>query len=385
MEDCWQEDPSLRPSAFSLLRRLSQPSFQCHIASQVLRDCVAVRGCCFVPSVRQIWVYGEYDQAALDGEGMITEGTQVFIVNADNLTIQGSLEMKERVSSILAVDNKVWIGMTEACVHAYDTTTFQFTDRLHLTDSVSCIASNDTYVFVGQANGHLKCYRKLMLPKETQVVDIEVGDKAIIAMETVGDIVWLSCGNELVILSTEDEVTIETRWNACGENDQVYALVLSKDATLIWSLVRGELAITCWDVHTGKLKHRGDLTGELNWICCEINYDPTYLRLVSLECVGDTLWLGLTCGVIVILSAEEHPKVITNFRAHRNSPKCLLDIPLHSGSRDTHVVLSGGFGEILHSTNLITEQNGVIILWQALSVEQFRLVAQRHKEIQRLD
>lgn len=386
MEDCWQEDPSLRPSAFSLLRKISLPAFQCHITSQVLRDCVAVRGCCFVPSVRQIWVYGEYDQTALDGEGTITEGTQVFILNADNLTIQGSLEMKERVSAILAVDNKVWIGMTEACVHAYDTTTFQFTDRLHLTDSVTCIASNDTYVFVAQANGHLKCYHKLMLPKENMAIDIVVGDKAIIAMETVGDIVWLSCGNELVILSTEDEVTIETRWSACDTSDLVYALVLSRDATLIWSLVRGELAITSWDIHTGKLKHRVDLTEELTWICCEINYDPTYLRLVSLECVGDTLWLGLTCGVIAILSADERPRIVTNFRAHRSSPKCLLDIPQYGGgTSDTHVVLSGGYGEILHSSNLIAEQNGVIISWQALSVEEFQLVAQRHKEIQRLD
>ncbi len=385
MEECWQEDSSLRPSAFSLLKRLSQPYFQCHIASQVLRDCVAVRGCCFVPSVRQIWVYGEYDQAALDEDGLIAEGTQVFILNADSLTVQGSLELKERVSSILAVDNKVWIGMTEACVHAYDTTTFQFTDRLHLADSVTCIASNDTYMFVAQANGHLKCYPKLMLPKDSGTIDIEVGNKAIIAMETVGDIVWLSHGNELVILSTEDDVTIEARWNACGPSDQVYSLVLSKDATLIWSLFRGELAITSWDVHTGKMKHRVDLTEELTWVCCEINYDPTYLRLVSLECVGDTLWLGLTCGVIVILSADEQPKVVTRFRAHRSSPKCLLDIPKQEGSRDTHVVLSGGFGEILHSSNLSSEQNGVIISWQALTMDQFRLVTHRHKDIQKMD
>ena len=385
MEECWQEDPSLRPSAFSLLKRLSQPSFQCHIASQVLRDCVAVRGCCFVPSVRQIWVYGEYDQAALGGDGSIAEGTQVFILNADSLTVQGSLELKERVSSILAVDNKVWIGMTEACVHAYDTTTFQFTDRLHLADSVTCIASNDTFMFVAQANGHLKCYPKLVLPKDSGTIDIEVGNKAIIAMETVGDIVWLSCGNELVILSTEDEITIEARWNACGPSDQVYSLVLSKDATLIWSLFRGELAITSWDVHTGKMKHRVDLTEELNWVCCEINYDPTYLRLVSLECVGDTLWMGLTCGVIVILSADEQPKVVTRFRAHRSSPKCLLDIPKQEGSRDTHVVLSGGFGEIFHSSNLSSEQNGVIISWQALTMDQFRLVTHRHKDIQKMD
>lgn len=385
MEDCWQEDPCLRPSASSLVKRLSLPSFQCHLATQVLRDCISVRGCCFVPSVRQIWVYGEYNKTSTDGDGELFEGTQVFILNADNLTVQGSLELRERASSILAVDSKVWIGMTEACVHAYDCTTFNFTDRLHLNDSVTCIANNDTYVFVAQANGHLKCYHKLMLPKD-KALDIEIGDKVIIAMLTVGDIIWLSCGNELVILDTEDEITVEARWDACDPNEQIYALVLSKDATIIWSLVRGELAITSWNVHTGKKKHSVDLSEELNWICCEINYDPTYLRLVSLECVGDTLWLGLTCGVIVILTADEEPKVITNFRAHRSAPKCLLDIPRQGSQvlQDTHVVLSGGFGDIISSSNASSEQNGVIISWQALTTDQFRLVTRRHKEHHRL-
>ena len=385
MEDCWQEDPCLRPSASSLVKRLSSPSFQCHLATQVLRDGVSVRGCCFVPSVRQIWVYGEYTKSSIDGDGDLFEGTQVFILNADNLTVQGSLELRERASSILAIDSKVWIGMTEACVHAYDCTTFNFTDRLHLNDSVTCIANNDTYVFVAQANGHLKCYHKLMLPKD-KALDIEIGDKVIIAMLTVGEIIWLSCGNELVILDTEDEITVEARWDACDPNNQIYALVLSNDATIIWSLVRGELAITSWNVHTGKKKHSVDLSEELKWICCEINYDPTYLRLVSFECVGDTLWLGLTCGVIVILTAEEEPKVITDFRAHRSAPKCLLDIPRQGSQvlQDTHVVLSGGFGDVVSSSNASSERNGVIISWQALSTDEFRLVTKRQKEHHRL-
>lgn len=379
MEECWQEDPCLRPSAISLTKKLSLPAFQCHLTTQSLRDCESVRGCCYVPSVRQIWVYGEYNRTSIDEEGDLFEGTQVFILNADNLTVQGSLELKERATSILAVDSKVWIGMTEACIHAYDCTTFKFTDRIHLSDSVTCIASNDNYVFVAQANGHLKCYIKLLLPKEAKPIDIEIGDKAIIDMLAVGDIIWLSCGNKLVILDTEDKITIEARWDACDDDDQIYALVLSTDTSTIWSFVRGELTITSWNVNTGKKKHCVNLSEELTWICCEINYDPTYLRLVSLVCVGETLWLGLTCGVIVVLTAEEEPKVITSFRAHRNAPKCLLNIPRQGTQvlEDTHVVLTGGFGDLISGS---CEQSGVIISWQALSTEEYRLVAKRHKD-----
>jgi serine/threonine protein kinase len=383
MEECWQEDATLRPPSSELIQRLSLPAFQCHIATQLLRDCTSVRDCCFVPSVRQVWVYGEYNKESDYGDGDIVEGTQVFILNADTLTIQGTLELKERASALFTVDSKVWIGMTEACVHAYDTTTFRFTDRFKLGDSVTAIADNDGYIFVAQANGHLSCFPKLA-QRESQVIDIEIGGKAIIAMITVNDIIWLSCGNELVILNADDddEVKVEARWIACSPTETIYRLVLSKDYTTVWSTIRGNQSITSWDVHTGEKKLETDLKEEFCWICCELNYDPTYLRLVSVERVQDTLWLGLTCGVIVVLTATEQPHKITYFRAHRNSPKVIMEVPAEEegGVSDCPMVLTGGFGEVSSVASNGSEQNGVIMSWHALKAEEFKLVVKRYSE-----
>ena len=206
MDECWQERPIARPSANNLLLKLLRPSFQCHIASQVLCDFVSVRGCCFVPSVQQIWVYGEYKK---NGEE-ISQGTQVFILSAENLTVQGSLELNERATTICTVDNKVWIGMVELCVHAYDSMTYKFTDRFHLNDSALIIADNDYYTFIGQANGQLKCFSKLQLQNgDCQPIVIDIGDNSITTMVTVDDIIWLGCGSELVILSAPDRVVIK--------------------------------------------------------------------------------------------------------------------------------------------------------------------------------
>ena len=382
MEECWQEESLSRPSADDLLLQLSQPSFQCHIASQVLRDCVSVRGCCFVPSVRQIWVYGEYNKTSLCGDGEISEGTQVFILNAENLTVQGSLELRERASAIFTVDNKVWIGMTELCVHAYDTTTFRFTDRFHLDDSATIIADNDCYVFVGQANGQLKCYSKLQLQRgDCQPVVVEIGDKAIIAMVTVGDIIWLGCGNELVILSAEDEVTMERRAQVCDSSDQVYGMAVSHDTNTVWCLGRNSHSITSWDIHTTEKKSTIDLSEYLKWICCELNYDPSFVRMVSIECVSDTLWVGLSYGVILILTDAEQPEKIIHFKAHKQATKCLLKIP-HSNDLHQHhdhpVILSGGFGEVSSLSSMASEQNGVVMLWHAFTANEFSTVSKRH-------
>ena len=384
MEECWQEESMARPSADGLLLQLSQPSFQCHIASQVLRDCVSVRGCCFVPSVRQIWVYGEYNKTSLCGEGDISEGTQVFILNAENLTVQGSLELRERATAMFTVDNKVWIGMTELCVHAYDTTTFRFTDRFHLDDSATIIADNDCYVFIGQANGQLKCYSKLQLQRgDCQPVVTEIGDKAIIAMVTVGDIIWLGCGNELVILSAEDEVTIERRAEVCESSDQVYGMAVSHNTNTVWCLGRNSHSITSWDIHTTEKKCTINLSEHLKWICCELNYDPTFLRMVSIECVSDTLWVGLSCGVILILTDAEQPKKIIHFKAHRQATKCLLKIPhsddLHQ-QHDHPVILSGGYGEVSSLSSMASEQNGVVMLWHAFTANEFSTASKRYSK-----
>ena len=56
-----------------------------------------------MPSVRQIWVYGKYNK---NGEEEISQETQVFILNADNLTVQGSLELNERATAICTVDRQ---------------------------------------------------------------------------------------------------------------------------------------------------------------------------------------------------------------------------------------------------------------------------------------
>ena len=384
VEECLLEESVMRPSADHLLQQLSEPSFQCHIASQILRDCVSVRGCCFVPSVRHIWVYGEYTKT-FSGEGEVSEGTQVFILNQENLTVQGSLELEERATAMFTVDNKVWIGMTELCVHVYDTTTFHVTNRFQLEDSATIVSDNDHYVFVGQANGHLKCYSKLDLQKGgTKATNVHIGNKAITAIVTVGDVIWLGCSNEVVIATAQEEkVTIEHRVNVCKSTDQVWGLTVSSTTNTVWCLVRGSHCITSLDTHTVEQRHTTDLSEEVKHVCCEFNCDPSLVWIASLECVNDTLWVGLSCGVIMILTDTERPKEIIHFKAHRETIECLLKIP-HSSifhqQQDCPVILSGGYGEVSSLTTTASEQTGVVMLWHALTPNELSTVSKRHKK-----
>ena len=385
MKKCWGEDPDKRPSSRKLVQLISTPSFQCHFSSQALRDCVSVRGCCSVSSLRQIWVYGEYvtRRCNISDNDAEVEGTQVFIVNADDLTVQGSLELKERTNAICTVDSKVWVGMLEASIHVYDSTTFLFTDRIHLKDSVTAITTNDTNTFVGLANGTITYYVKLNFPKECY--DLKIGTKAIICMVPVEASLWVSCGHEIVVLSAEEEVEIVKRLDVCDTKDQVSALVLCEDRSVMWSAVRGSLTLTCWSICTYEKVTSINLSTQLNVVCCDLNLDPSHLRLHSFISTQDTLWIALQNGVIVILSNSEAPEVISWFRAHCSATRCLLEIPCHENSTQSEapVVLSGGFGEHPTLCSLCPPDGGVIMSWQSLTCDQFRILNRRRETVRK--
>ena len=375
MEECWQVDPGTRPTASDLVVKLRQPSFQCHQTSQILPHCLSVRGCCFVPSEKQVWIYGEYNHPDTNSDaGGVSEGTQVFVLNSENFSVQASLELKEKANAIHTVDAKVLIGMSEQCVHAYDTASFQFTNRFYVEDSVTAIATNDSFVFVALANGSVTYYNKLHMPKTSHT--LELGDKAIITMVTVGNDLWIGCGHEIVILDAEPDVCLRSRLVACDPHDQVYSMLASPDCTIIWSLTRARCAVTSWSISEQCKLSEVDLASDLKGLCAEINYDLGYLRLLSQVCINDTLWVGLNCGAIVILKASDKPKYIMYLRAHKNGVKCLLEVPAtENGRQETALVLSGGLGDVSYLGTY--EVTGVAMVWQTLSSREFELLAQR--------
>ena len=379
MEECWEENMYLRPSAAKLVSTLADTHFQCHLSTQTLRDCISVRGCCYVPSLTQVWAYGEYNvfRTNADGTELLIEGTQVFILNATNLTVQGSLELKERANAICTVDSKVWIGMLETCIHVYDSTTFSFTNRIYVNDSVTCIATNDKYAFVGLANGTLTYYEKLKFPDVSD--SIKIGEKAIISMIPVGDCLWIICGNEIVIVcADDDDITITHRLTACQPKDQVYDLVLSSEGKLVFSIIRGSLTLVCWDVGSCKICGSLDLTGVISNVCKSANLETSNTRLLCLECSQDVVWVGVSVGVIILLTATPQPEVVSWFVAHRNTVRCLMSVA-DLNEEGFEVVLSGGYGEESYIKTADSFENGVIMSWQSLNTQELLLLAQREK------
>ena len=159
----------------------------------------------------------------------------------------------------------------------------------------------------------------------------------------------------------------------------MYALAVSHNTNTVWCLVRGSHCITSWNVLTTEKKCTIDLSEDLKWICYELNYDPSFLRVVSVECVNDTIWLGLSCGVIMILTDTEQPRKIIHFKAYQQATECLLKIPLSDDQHHDHpMVLSGGYGEVSSLSNVASERSGVVMLWHAFTANEFSTASKRH-------
>lgn len=371
MQHCWQDDIQARPEASLLVKQLRPLEYQCFLCSQVVRDCVSVRGCCLAQSSRQIWVYGEDES-----------GTQVFILNDEDLSIRGTLHLKARATSICAIDNKVIIGLTENCAHAYDAASFRFTDRLSLQDSVSAIAANDTFVFVGLANGVLIYYNKLQFPKEPH--EILIHEAPIFSMVAISDHMWLTCGNKIFILNADDSVMVAKSWDGCPDNDEVYSIAVSENQALVWSITRDDCCVMSWDVNTCECLYKHNLSEQLTIIFDYIHMSAGYTRqLLCIERSKDTLWFGLSCGVIAIFTATKQPQLIAFFRAHRSSSKCLKAIHCANERRGiSSMMISGGFGEMssLSVGSYISQKHGYVMLWEALSAAEYKLLEKRSRK-----
>ena len=158
-------------------------------------------------------------------------------------------------------------------------------------------------------------------------------------------------------------------------------LTLSHNTSTVWCSTCYSHCITSWDTLTTEKKKTVDLSEDLRMTCCEMNYDPAFMSVVSVECVSDALWIGLLCGVIMILTDSEEPQMIAHFRAHCGAIEWLMKISQSTDLHQQHehpMILSGGFGEVSSLSNAASEQNGVVMLWYALTANEFSTISKRH-------
>jgi hypothetical protein len=85
--------------------------------------------------------------------------------------------------------------------------------------------------------------------------------------------------------------------------------------------------------------------------------------------------------VILILTDSERPEKIIHFKAHKRATEYLLKIPRSDEFHQQHdypMILSGGFGEVSSLSSMASEQNGVVMLWQGFTANEFSTISKRH-------
>ena len=374
MHLCLKEDHSLRPEARQLKKQLTDPIFQLHQATQMLKDTATVRHSCFVSAARQIWCCCEE-----------SSGTQVFIISAeDDLSVLGSFELKYRSNCIAAFDSTVLIGLNKASLRVYDTQKYQFTARCFVTDSVTTMAVNETHAFVGQADGSLTSYERLSFPSSKSET-LKIGEHPIISIVVIQDTLLVTSGGEVIQIIIDEVghgLQIQRRWSMYPDSsDIIYALAVDRENRFAWNIPRQGLIMKMWDLQERTCLHMVNLKDILHSLTSDIKNIPKADRMLSLVVFEDTLWVSFNNGVVVILdvSQNDSPVPILWFRPHRRDTKCQLIVPY---TDLTHIqqarIVTSGYGDLSPlESSILRLDVPVVSYWEALNASRLRILKNR--------
>lgn len=381
MQQCWKEEPDERPTALQIFSKMKSPVFQMHYSSQSLPEKAKVRHCCIVESAHQIWCSCDVEspQQIWSTTNEATK-TQIFIISADSgMSILGSHELKQLANCIASMDSQVLIGLNKGTFRVYESQKYQCTAKCTVTDSVTTVAVNDIYAFVGQANGTLTYYPKLSFPNNS--ADIQFGNDPIFSMVVIQNVLLVACGTEMIQVNAEDIVSEVKRWSGCTTRENaIYSIATSEMRNCVWTITRTGLTLRTWDLETTECLYELDLQTVLAPIC-ESEGTTRADRVLSILSYGDVVWLSFSNGMVTIMDARMDPMpLITWFRPHVKDTKCQLLIPpLSPDQKGKGRIVTTGYGD--HTSTDTRSDKPVVSFWEALKVDELNLLVSRSHDV----
>ena len=377
MQQCWKEEPNERPSALDIVKKMKDPVFQLHHSSQTLQEKTKVRYCCVVESAHQIWCSCDVESPQQIWSP-VSDATkaQIFIISADNgMSILGSHELTQLANCIATMDSQVLVGLNRGTFRVYESQRYQCTAECSVTDSVTTIAVNDMYAFVGQANGTLTYYPKLSFPNNGNI--IQFGVDPIFSMVVFQNVLLVACGMEMIQVNAEDEVREEKRWSGCSTRENgIYSIAASEAKNCAWSITRTGFILRTWDLETTKCTCEQDLSTVVIPICEEEGFVKAD-RVLSILSYRDVVWLSFNNGLVTIMDARMDPmSLIMWFRPHVKDTKCQLLIPsLGPDQKQKRRIVTTGYGD--HVSDDAQTDKPVVSFWEALEASELSLLVTR--------
>ncbi|KAJ7374456.1 hypothetical protein OS493_007562 [Desmophyllum pertusum] len=154
---CWSAKPTKRPTTAEIAQQVGHPAFQCLLAKQPVPSQQSVRHACLVPDSHDLWL-------ACDAH----TGNRIFLYDARTLDMKFSFSIDTyqeqsfsfQIQCMHFMAPYVLIALRGELdlVSVYSTSSdlrYKCVTSMAFDEQVSCVTSNDEYIFVGLNDG--KC------------------------------------------------------------------------------------------------------------------------------------------------------------------------------------------------------------------------------------
>lgn len=356
---CWSGRPTKRPTTAEITEQVREPAFQCLIAKQpVASGQQSVRHACHVRDSLDLWL-------ACDDH----TGNRIFIYDGRRLSMKFSFSIETyqeqrllfqiQYMHVMAPFVLIAVRGEVALVNAYSTSSesrYKCVASMRFDQPVSCVASNDEYVFVGLLDGNVRCILKTDMKKTSKKrasYTFNVGRHRILSLAVAQDKLWVSTSRYIYRYLTKpgevEAFDIDAVWYGGPEGmennpqTQISFLKVTHDEKSVLSVCRSVLSK--WDSENRQNHFSVDCTNVLRGLATESeshkDHDDAATCITCVEPTNDSIWVGTASGHIMIFDSETG-KLLTWFHPFDETRSLtVVNSPGPCGTEQGYVISTG--------------------------------------------
>lgn len=327
---CWVQEPTKRPTSFSVSRQMKSPCFCLLYGKTPLKDVNSPRSLCFVQSTSEIWM-------ACDDRS----GTLVLVLDVKNASVKQSILLDNKslsdakepffnISAIYDIDKNhvaVVLRSTSDYVLIYSSEKKKLVESYQVDNYIRSLAVAENHVIIGWEDGdftviskkdfkrgRFKDFLSICVNKRRSITAIiTAASEASQGADDAGTRILLGCDKYVYNypLFSLDPSTVNPETRSATEKKVIYEMHVSDDNRLLFVSHNGSPVISMFMISNMQMVAEINCSEEIRRLLP--NSDVFDQRITSFCISGDTLWLGTGSGHILIyeISNGSSPTLIT--------------------------------------------------------------------------
>jgi serine/threonine protein kinase/GTPase SAR1 family protein len=384
MKQCWSEDPLSRVPAANIAALVHNTEVQCTLGVINISESAAlVQHACLVDNTHQLWI------ATASGSDFL-----LYVYELPNLVdpLKTLTFSNAKCSLVISNDSMVFVAAVLAPVQEFLVYQYQsleksepkLLDTIQENEFITSLLPLGDQLVVGTQSGSVHVHQfpeKNRKPHSLDPVEVPVGNYPITALIYAHGRLWCASKRYIYVLEDQDW-SLDGLWTHCNIENPIASLQLSVDGLCVWCNYVDSPFLTCWK-SARKGEHVKDI--DLQRFTDDMQSDVSSMAISQFSLILDTIWIACQSGHLLVVSSKSNDLIYVIHPYHGNIGFLLSSTNCCPCRTEKGIVVSCGqswkpFNEVMLPRNLIgMKDNSTVILWEAMTTEDFSSVVQLEK------